>query len=152
MAAMSPCSFALSDRTLARLVGMTLLVETQKLGAALPTSADVPKRDVARCPDADAAAPAGGQSPAPRIVSRSASRLLYRGRQPSSRLALPASMIAGWLAASIHCSCGGAKRSRGEAAATRATAAAGAPGTDTAATPSSRATSAPLSTPSPVML
>src|SRR3954447_12940955 len=85
-------------------------------------------------------------------VSRSASRLVYLGFQPSSRLALLASMIDGWLSGSAHSITGGTKRGSGTAAMARAAAWTGAPGTRIGVRPSSRASSGPVTTPSPVML
>src|SRR4029450_11210927 len=61
-------------------------------------------------------------------------------------------MIAGWLSASTHSVAGGANPGVGTAATARASARTGAPGTGPAANPASRATSAPVTTPSPVML
>ncbi len=53
-------------------------------------------------------------------VSRSAWSPVYRGRQPSSSVALLVSMITGWLIASIHSAAGGMNGARGMSAAARA--------------------------------
>ena len=106
--------------------------------------------DLVRRAGAHAAQCAGRRVPRPSRLSRRAARCRAPSRrrstagcQPSSRLALAQSMIAGWLAASTHSATGGRngqrRRPRARPPAT------GRPGTGTGASPTSRASLAPRS-------